>query len=95
MAEVQTYQSKKSMMDSARKRKLIGKSVNTNWSDDKIFMNDSLTAFNRNLFFKARVLAHEVGYKYVWFRDSKLFIKKKESTKAIIIDNEFALSKFT
>uniref|UniRef100_A0A2S2NLJ2 PHD-type domain-containing protein n=1 Tax=Schizaphis graminum TaxID=13262 RepID=A0A2S2NLJ2_SCHGA len=93
MAEVQTYQSKKSMMDSVRKLKLTGKSVNTNWSDDKIYMNDSLTQFNRNLFFKARVFARDAGYKFVWFKDSKLFIKKNESTKAIIIDNEFALSK--
>jgi len=44
-----------------------GKSGNTNWSDDKIHMNDSLTQFNRNLFFKARVVAREMGYKYVWF----------------------------
>ncbi|KAF0748807.1 E3 ubiquitin-protein ligase TRAIP-like [Aphis craccivora] len=62
MAEVQTYQSEKSMMDSVRKLKLAGKSVNTNWSDDKIYMNDSLTQFNRNLFFKAKIFARDVGY---------------------------------
>ncbi|VVC24636.1 Hypothetical protein CINCED_3A014048 [Cinara cedri] len=50
-----------------------------NWSDDKIYMNNSLTQFNRNLFFKAKVLAREVGYKYVWFRDSKSFIKKMKA----------------
>jgi len=43
MAEVQTYQSKRCMMDGVRKLKLTGKSGNTNWSDDKIYMNDSLT----------------------------------------------------
>jgi hypothetical protein len=75
--------------------KSAGKSVNTNWSDNKIYINDSLTQFNINLFFKAIVFARDVYYKVVWFKDSKLFIKKNESTKAIIIDNEFALSKLT
>ncbi|XP_026821659.1 uncharacterized protein LOC113560080 [Rhopalosiphum maidis] len=69
MAEVQTYQSKKSMKDNVKKLKLTGKSVNINWSDDKIYMNDSLTQFNRNLFFKARVFTRDVGYKFVWFKD--------------------------
>jgi len=59
------------MMESVRKLKLTSKFVNTNWSDDKIYMNDSLTQFNRNLylFFKARVFARKMGYKYIWFKN--------------------------
>lgn len=76
-----------------RKTKLTGETVNANWNNDKIYINDYLTLFNRNLFFKAKVFAREKSFKFVWFKDLKLFIKKSESTKAIIIDNEDALSK--
>lgn len=95
IAEFQTNQIKRTVMENVRKTKLTGITVNANWSDDKIFINDSLTQFNRNLFFKAKVVAREKGYKFVWFKDLKLFIKKNENTKVIIIDNEDALSKLT
>lgn len=77
MAELQSLQSKQTVMASARNLKLNGKSVNTSWNDDKIYVNDSLTQFNRNLFFKTKNFAREVGYKFVWFKNSQVVYKKK------------------
>jgi len=93
IVEFQTNQTKRTLMENVRKTKLTGETVNANWNNDKIYINDCLTLFNRNLFFKAKVFAREKSFKFVWFKDLKLFIKKSESTKAIIIDNEDALSK--
>lgn len=50
--------------------------VQENWEDNKIYVNDYLTTFNRNLFFKTKAFAREAGFKYVWFKDSKLFVNK-------------------
>lgn len=61
-------------MDNVKKAKLKGK--DSNWKDKNIYINDSLTQFNKNLFFKTRAFARDTGYKFVWFKDSKIFIKK-------------------
>jgi regulator of replication initiation timing len=95
IAELQSKQIKKEIMDNAKKSKLTGKLVNNNWNNDNIYINDSLTQYNRNLFFKTRVYARDFGYKFVWFKNLKLFIKKNENTNAIFIDNESSLFKLT
>lgn len=51
--------------------------MNDKWNNDNIYINDSLTLFNRNLFFKARSYARDSRHKFVWFKDLKLYIKKK------------------
>lgn len=56
MTEVQTNQSKRIMIESLKKSKLAGKFVNANWSDDQIYISDSLTQSNRNLFLKLKFL---------------------------------------
>lgn len=93
VAELLSTQNKKTMMDNVKKSKLTGKVVNSNWNDENIYINDSLTQFNKNLFFKTRAFSRDKGYKFVWFRDSKIFIKKNENSKAVIINDEYSLSK--
>jgi len=39
--------------------------VNANWSDD---IKYSLTKYNRNVFFKAKVFVREIGYKLLCFK---------------------------
>ncbi|KAL4096900.1 hypothetical protein QTP88_021775 [Uroleucon formosanum] len=93
VAELLSTQNKKTMMDNVKKSKLTGKVVNSNWNDENIYINDSLTQFNKNLLFKTRAFSRDKGYKFVWFRDSKIFIKKNENSKAVIINDEYSLSK--
>lgn len=80
-------------MERVKKSKLTGKTVNSKWNNDSIYINDGLTQFNRNLFFLTRAFARESGYKFTWFKDSKIFLKKNENTKAFIIFDELSLSK--
>lgn len=93
VAESTSIQDKRSLMEGIKKSKLTGKTVNSKWNNDSIYINDALTQFNKNLFFKTRVFAREAGYKFTWFKDSKIFIKKNENTKACIIFDELSLSK--
>jgi len=54
VAELTSSQNKKSLIQNIKKIKLTGKSFNSNWNDDRIYINDSLTQFNKILFYKTR-----------------------------------------
>jgi len=56
IVEFQTNQTKRTLMENVRKTKLTGETVNVNWNNDKIYINDCLTLFNRNLFLKIKCL---------------------------------------
>lgn len=91
VAESTSIQDKRNLMISVKKSKLTGKTVDPKWNNDSIFINDSLTQFNKNLFFKTRVFARNAGYKFTWLKDSNIFLKKNENSKACIIFNELSL----
>lgn len=57
-----------------KETQLIGISVNSDWKDNGIYINLRLTYFNKNLFFKTRAFARDIGYKYARFKESKIFI---------------------
>jgi len=95
VAELTSKQVKKDLMESSRKIKPTGNSVEASWKNEAIYINDNLTQFNRNLFYKTKIFARDSGYKFVWFRDYKLFIKKTELTKAIVVENKLSLTKLT
>lgn len=52
-----------------------------------------MTQSNKYIFFKARSAARELGYEFTWFKNSKIFVKKDDTSKALFIDDEKALSK--
>lgn len=95
VAELSMKQCKRMLMETARKTKLTGITVDSNWKNDAIYINDNLTQFNRNLFFKTKSFARDSGYKFVWFKDAKIFMKKDENSKAVLVDNDFSLTKLT
>lgn len=64
VATMSDKQSKNSIISSARKMKPKGKMIQENWEDNAIYVNDYLTPFNRNLFFKTKSFAREAGFKY-------------------------------
>lgn len=67
--------------------------MNSNWKKWSYLTNDNLTQFNRNLFFKSKVFARDSGYRFVWYKDSKFFIKKNENSKSVLIEDELSLTK--
>lgn len=93
VVEVTSKRCKRDLMETSRKNKLTGNRVDVNWKNDPIYINDNLTQFNRNVFFKTKAFARDSGYRFVWFRDSKIFIKKNENSKAILIEDELSLTK--
>lgn len=87
VAVLNNYINKKSIMNLAKKKKLKATDVNVNWNDGGIYINNCLTHANNNLFYKTRMYAKEHNYKYVWFSDCKIFLKKDEKYKVICIED--------
>lgn len=79
-------------MECSKKKKIKACSINESWGNEGIFVNNYLTQYNSNLFFKSRMFAKENNFKFVWFNDCEIFIKKRESSKAYIIYDETDLS---
>lgn len=93
IAEINSVENKKKFMEMMKKSRLNAKNLNENWGEGKIFINNELSSFNRNLFYKARIFAKDNVFKFVWFKDCKVFIKKNENAKACIIRDECDLLK--
>jgi len=69
------------LIETTRKTKLTGIKVYSNWKNDVIYIKDNLIQLNINLFFKIKSFARDSGYKFVWFKDAKIFIKKMKIQK--------------
>lgn len=57
-----------------------------------IYINNYLTLTNRNLFYKTKMYAKENSYRYAWFKNNKMLMKKNDSEKVIIIEDGHSLS---
>jgi len=93
VAELMSADQKKDLMDLSKKNKIKSNNINESWGNTGIFINSYLTKYNSYLFYKARSFAKERNFKYVWFNDCKIFIKKNENTKSFIINEEDDLLK--
>lgn len=85
VAEISSLDQKKKIMEASKKIKMNASSVNKNWGETGIYINNYLTKYNSELFYNTRNFAKENDYKFVWFKDSKIFIKKNEEARVFII----------
>lgn len=90
---MKTKEDKATLIDLIKKKRLSAKNVNDNWDNNVIYINNYLTQSNRNLFYKNRMFAKNSNYKFVWFKNNKMFIKKSENSNTMYIDVENFLNK--
>lgn len=69
------FSSKKKREEFIRKRGKI------EFKGSRIYINESLTAYNRKLFWETRSKAKELGYRYIWTRNGRILCKKDDMTK--------------
>lgn len=93
IAILSSMENKQNLMEAAKKKKLNAIMVNEKWENRSIFINNELSSYNRELFYKTRMFAKANEFKFVWFKDLKVFIKKNENYKACIIQDDHDLSK--
>lgn len=56
--------------------------------EEGIYVNENLTKTLKNLFWSTKTKAREKNYKFVWARNGKIFVKEKETSPVIRIENE-------
>lgn len=90
VAILKSIEEKLNFMHLVKTKRLSTTDINENWKKEGI--NNYLTQTYRNLFFKTKLLAKEKNYKFVWFKNNKLFVRKNNDTNAIPIEDENSLS---
>lgn len=53
----------------------------------KLFINEHLTSQNKRLLMEAKQKAREVNYKYIWYKNGKIFARKYPDSQIIRIKN--------
>jgi len=69
IAKFNSLENKQQLIEIAKKRKLSTKHLNENWENRNIFFNNELSAFNTNLFCKARIFAQSNKFKFVRYKN--------------------------
>lgn len=76
IAVLDSIDNKNKIMENMKIKKLNANNFNINWGNGKIFINNELLPFNRDLFYKVRISAKNNDFKFAWY-NFKIFIKKK------------------
>ena len=62
------------------KDNITAKCIHPNFPDVKIYANERLTQYNSNLFWLARMAGKQLGFRFVWTTNGKIFMKKDDSS---------------
>ncbi|KAL0849998.1 hypothetical protein ABMA28_011909 [Loxostege sticticalis] len=86
---------KQDFVASARLRKpgLTAQDLGFTGDMNKIYINDHLTKHNKQLLSKAKTLAREHNFNYVWVQNSRILTRKSETSPIIPINSESDLQK--
>ncbi|XP_046677376.1 uncharacterized protein LOC124365440 [Homalodisca vitripennis] len=67
-------------------RPITADKINRHFNKDKIFINEHLSPENKQLLGRVKEAARSKGYKYVWSREGKIFVRRENGEKCIRID---------
>lgn len=67
-------------------RPLTADKINRRFSKAKVFINEHLSPENKQLLNKTKERAKEQGYKYVWSREGKIFVRWDKGEKCIKVE---------
>lgn len=76
-----------------KKRGITTKDIQLQGPASKIFVNDHLTQYNRQLLKSCKILAQEKGYSYTWLKNCRIFMRKADGAPLIKIESEKDLQK--
>lgn len=72
---------------------ILNKDIGVGEVTDRVYVNESLSPYYKDLLWKTKTAARDKHYKFVWFRFGKLLVKKSESDAVIKINNVKDLDK--
>ena len=59
----------------------------------KVYLHESLTKAQNQLFFATKDKVAECGYKYIWTQDQQIYVRATDKSKRISIDSDSDLAK--
>jgi hypothetical protein len=62
-------------------------------TDNPVFLNEALTTMRRRLFLQAREVKKRLKYDYLWHRGGKIFMRKKNGERVVVISCQADLDK--
>lgn len=74
-----------------RDKKLNSEHLGYGGRCEPVFVSEHLTLINKRLHAAARSKAKEAGFKFVWIRDGRIFVRRNEQSHATCIKNEESL----
>lgn len=85
---------KEDFVSAARAKKIItAADIGLGEREQRIYVNDHLSPQNKMLLNKAKLLAKDKGYQFVWVKFAKIQVRKNESTHTIAINSLNDLNK--
>lgn len=69
-------------------RSITTKDIGMDGDHRKIYINEHLTVKNKVLLSKTKDLAKEAGYKFVWSKNCRIYMRKSENSPFILITKE-------
>lgn len=59
----------------------------SNGSTYRVYVNESLTKYHKELFYDAKKIAYELDYDYTWCKDGKIFMRMEDGMRSVRIRN--------
>lgn len=85
---------KDAFLSQVRKTKLKASDIGYTSCDNTIYFNEHLTSSNKALLQRAKTIAKEKQYAYVWVKNCAIFARRNDTSPVISISNELDLNKF-
>jgi FtsZ-binding cell division protein ZapB len=82
-----------SLLKSAKRLKLKLRDINSDFGEGPLYINENLTTYYKKLLFQAKEVRRRLSYKYLWVANSKILIKKDDSSRPVRIVSENDLLK--
>lgn len=76
-----------------RHRSMTAKEVGFIGGESRIYINEHLTRENKMLLSSCRQKAKEIGYKYVWTKNCRVYVKKNDESPPVGIDSKADVDK--
>lgn len=62
--------------------------INRNLQEGPVYINENLSPYFKELFYNTKIYAKEHQYKYIWFRNGKIFLRRNEDVRPIRISTK-------
>lgn len=62
-----------------------GINIRINGAPANLFFNEHLTAKNKDLFIKSKLLGKQKDFKFIWAKNGKVFMRKSKNSKILLI----------